>query len=96
MKKKAVSLPLNYMVIAIILLITLFVILYMTTDLFKKGKSDISSRIDALGDYDGDSVANMFDKCPCGSAADDSGNKGCPEGAEIPEKREDSCLKTQK
>jgi len=91
MKKKGISLPLNYTIIAIILLITLFVILYMTTDLFKKSKDDISGRIDALGDWDGDGMANMFDKCPCKMG--ESSNKGCPEGSEIPEKRDDSCLK---
>lgn len=91
--KKKSSLPLNYVIIAIILLVTLFVILYMTTGLFKKSNKDISGRIDGLGDYDGDGVANMFDKCPCGGANGVSDNKGCPEGADIPEKRDDSCLK---
>lgn len=76
------------MVVAIIVLITLFIVLFTTTSIFKKEKDDISGRIDGLGDWDNDHVANMFDKCPCKPG--DTDNKGCP--GEIPDKRDDSCL----
>lgn len=91
-KKKSMSLPLNYTIIAIILLVTLFIILYTTTNLFKKEGGQISDKITGAGDWDKDGVANMFDKCPCGNQADDPDNKGCPTGMEIPKERDASCL----
>ena len=88
-KKKSMSLPLNYVILAIILLVTLFVILFITTNMLGKEKNQITDKIDALGDADNDDIGNMFDKCPCTSGS--PSNEGCPEGTPIPEKKDKSC-----
>lgn len=63
--KKGVELPLNTVVVAIIVLIVVVVVIFAFTKLFNKGTGGLGEQIDALGDEDGDNIANMFDKCPC-------------------------------
>ena len=63
--KKAVELPLNVIIIAAILLIALFLILAVFTDLFGKQTTQLREKIESLDDCDGDNQAKLFDPCPC-------------------------------
>ncbi|MBD3249772.1 hypothetical protein GF336_07030 [Candidatus Woesearchaeota archaeon] len=76
---KKAALPMQYIIIAMILLITAFIIIAVFTGLFGKQKEQIEGQIDSLGDYDGDGVVNMFDKCPCEKtlSGDEEQFKGC-------------------
>ncbi len=62
---KKAALPMQYMIVAMILLVTAFIIIAAFTGLFGKQKEQIEGQIDSLGDYDGDGIVNMFDRCPC-------------------------------
>ena len=63
---KKASMPLNYVITAIILLIVLFVILFTFTDLFKKEKGALDDSITSVTkDSDNDGIYNFYDKCPC-------------------------------
>ena len=60
----------------------LFLILaYMYPNLLGKGGKEISNFLASSGDYDGDGIANYFDKCACKSGNKD--NDGCPKGFDI-------------
>lgn len=87
--KKAMELPMNLVVIAAILLIALFVILAMFTNIFGKETGQIRNYINNLDDCDKDGVANMFDPCPCDYKVEECENKilvSCEEGKPVCEK----------
>jgi len=63
MSKKAASLPMTILVVAIILLIVMVIYLGVFQGLFKKEGGQINCQINNLDDSDGDGVTNLFDKC---------------------------------
>ncbi len=65
MNKKATELPMNVIIIALILITAAIILIAVFTGMFRKEGSELDKKISALGDFDGDDVANMFDKCPC-------------------------------
>ncbi len=79
MSKKAATLPMRIVVVAVILLVVLVVYLGVFQGLFKKEGNQINKQIDNLDDYDNDGVINMFDKCCCTDSGkiDDVGSNGC-------------------
>ncbi len=60
--KKSIELSLTVVVVAAILLFTAVVILTVTRGLFSKESKQAHALI---GDYDGDGILDMADKCPC-------------------------------
>jgi hypothetical protein len=80
MKRKAASLPMNILVVAIILLVVLVVYLAIFQGLFKKESGHINKQIDNLDDHDGDGVINLYDKCCCTNPdkIELVGVNGCP------------------
>lgn len=92
MKKRAASLPMTILVVAVILLIVLVIYLAIFQGLFKKEGDDISTRIDLLKDNDNDGVINMFDKCCC-RGGEDVGSDGCPYDGGSPDTgpKEEAC-----
>jgi len=78
--KKAASLPMTILVVAIILLIVLVIYLGVFQGLFKKEADHISCQIENLGDQDGDGIVNMFDKCCKVWHGNEVGVDGCGEG----------------
>ena len=76
--KKAASLPMNILVVAIILLVVMVVYLAIFRGLFKEESGQIDQQIDNLEDHDGDGVINMYDKCCCTTTKIDLVDiKGC-------------------
>jgi len=74
--KKSMDLTLGTIAVAVVVLVTIFVLLYTFTNLFGKQRGQINEQITAVGDLDNDGVSNIFDWCPC--QAGDPNNKGCP------------------
>ncbi len=83
--KKSMELALGTIAVAVVVLVTIFVLLYTFTNIFGKQRGQINEQIIATGDFDNDGVSNIFDWCPC--AAGDPSNKGC--SGDMPEKKGD-------
>ncbi len=81
--KKSMEFTLGTLGIAILVLVVVFVLLYTFTNIFGKQRGQINEQMGALGDFDNDGVANVYDWCPC--AAGDPGNKGC--SGDLPEEK---------
>ncbi len=83
--KKSIEMTLGTIGVAILVLVTVFILLYTFTNIFGKQRGQIEDQIGALGDFDNDGVSNIFDWCPCTTG--DSANKGC--SGEIPKDKGD-------
>ena len=66
--------------VAIITFVIVIIILFWFRDSGGRAFDGANSQIDSLGDYDGDKVANMFDKCVCVPGDVNAELDGCPLG----------------
>ncbi len=94
MKSKKAAEGIMWMIITIVLLlIFLFVYSGAWTKLFGAGISEIKGQTSEYGpggDYDGDGVINLADKCPC--QAGEIENNGCNSGYKPKENEDKTCL----
>ena len=60
---------------AVIVLVVGLIVILSFNKLFGKEVGGIGNELDKQGDYDGDSVADRFDKCMCVAGEQDN---GCP------------------
>lgn len=65
MDKKAMDMPMNVIIIALVLITVAIILIAVFTGMFRKEGSELDNKINGLSDCDDDGVANMFDKCPC-------------------------------
>ena len=59
-----------------VMIITVLVLIFMVPRLLGKSGAQASDLLSSTRDYDGDGVADFFDKCACVSG--DEKNEGCP------------------
>lgn len=75
--------------------IILLVLIKIVPPLLGKSSAETSNLIDLSKDYDGDGVADYYDKCDC--VPGDEKNEGCPTGMEtkgaVVNEREEACRK---
>jgi len=82
--KNAVELSLNVIVVAAIVLIVLVVSIMIYTGIIGEEKDKIDDIMDGMeGDYDGDGINNIIDRCPCD---DDDPGKPREDDCETPAK----------
>lgn len=65
MNKKGVEMTMNTIILAAILLVVLFVLMFTFTKYFGQEQNIVGQELDKLGDCDGDETRNFLDKCPC-------------------------------
>ncbi len=85
-------------VTAIIALVVVVLIIWWFRSGGGKAFSEVESKIESLGDCDGDGAANMFDKCPCTPVTGEENPEaeGCPVGTpatECTEAQKQACAK---
>ena len=81
--RKSMELPLNTIIIAAILLVTLIVVLALFTNVFGKQSGQLKNFVSKTDDCDKDGTANMFDPCPCDYNIEECENRilvSCEEG----------------
>lgn len=76
--------------IAIIVLVVIILILIWFRGSGDKAFGEVGGKIDSLGDYDDDKIANMWDKCPCKPAGNNPDVEGCPDEINKNTSKEDS------
>ena len=76
--KNAIELSLTVVVVAAILLFTAIVLLTIFKGLIGKEAEQAHG---IIGDYDGDGILDLVDKCPCDSGI--SEHSGCPSAAKL-------------
>jgi len=80
--KRGFQLTLSLVVVALILIITAFVVIGSFTNIFGKGTGELKKGITLNQDSDGDGIINAFDKCPCASGSEEY--NGCSSKESIP------------
>ncbi len=71
--KKSIELSLTVVVVTVILLMTAFILIAIFQDLIGKERKQANQ---IIGDYDGDGILDMADKCPCKAGVQEY--EGCP------------------
>lgn len=76
MKNKKSEIMIEQLIVFAIVVIVFVVVIGIYLNQFSKGGKETSDLVASTGHFDGDGIANYFDKCPCKDGNDD--NEGCP------------------
>ena len=94
MSKKSTA-TIDFIIFLAIGLFTVLVLAIIVPRLFGGTSTQASELLSSTRDYDGDGVADFFDKCACEQG--DDRNDGCPSGKEVKgtaaKKQEEECRK---
>lgn len=94
MSRKAESLPITMIIVAIIVLVTAFIVIMGFKSLFGKGLTGLGENQDKAKDSDKDGVIDFFDDCKCMKGLDS--NNGCPPSQKTPINTGNDCIKDDK
>jgi len=85
--KKGDGISIEFIIwLAIGLIATALILKFLVFDKITKAGQEVDTQLDKPGDFDGDKIINLVDKCPCVLGTIE--NDGCPNNYKITGKQE--------